>query len=85
MLLAWFTAKLVKDDSKKLYKGMSQEELDYLLNQINCKTIDKKICDLYYVKRYSELKVATMTNYSVENIKKRKKKINDRLKELYID
>lgn len=84
VLLSWFTSKLVKNKSKLLYKGMSEKELNDLLNKIECKTLDKQICNLYYVKRYSEIKVAAMTNYSVENIKKIKKKINDKLKESYV-
>ena len=63
---------------------MSEEELKYWLSKVTNNSLDYKICKLYYVDRYSEIKVASMTCYSVENIKKRKKIINDLLKELII-
>lgn len=82
ILLAWFTSKLVKDNKKPLYKGMSEKELKSKLDRIDASPIDYKICKLYYVDGYSEVKVANLTYYSVENIKKRKRNINDELKEL---
>lgn len=84
ILLAYFTSKLVKKNQKKLYRGMSEEELKYWLDKVTNNSLDYKICKLYYVDRYSEIKVASMTCYSVENIKKRKRAINDLLKELMI-
>lgn len=84
VLLSWFTSKLVKKTEKILHRGMSEDELKYYFEKISNNTLDYKICKLYYVDRYSEIKVASMTNYSVENIKKRKKIINDKLKELII-
>lgn len=84
ILLAYFTSKLVKKNQKKLYRGMSEEELKYWLDKVTNNTLDYKICKLYYVDRYSEVKVASITCYSVENIKKRKRVINDLLKELII-
>lgn len=84
ILLSYFTSKLVKKNEKKLYRGMSEDELKYWLDKITNNKLDYKICKLYYVDRYSEIKVAAMTCYSVENIKKRKRVINDLLKELII-
>lgn len=84
ILLAYFTSKLVKKNQKKLYRGMSEEELKYWLDKVTNNKLDYKICKLYYVDRYSEVKVASITCYSVENIKKRKRVINDLLKELVI-
>lgn len=84
ILLSYITSRLVKKNQKKLYKGMSEEELKYWLDKVTDNTLDYKICKLYYVERYSEVKVASMTCYSVENIKKRKRVINDLLKELII-
>lgn len=84
ILLSYFTSKLVKKNQKKLYRGMTEEELAYWLNKVTNNKLDYKICKLYYVDRYSEVKVASVTNYSVENIKKRKRVINDLLKELII-
>lgn len=84
ILLAYFTSKLVHKNKKKLYRGMTEEELKYWLDKVTNNKLDYKICKLYYVDRYSEIKVASMTCYSVENIKKRKRIINDLLKELII-
>jgi hypothetical protein len=84
ILLAWFTSKLVKTNKKPLYRGMSEEELNSKLDRIGAEPIDYKICKLYYVDGYSEVKVATLTFYSVENVKKRKRNVNDKLKELII-
>lgn len=84
ILLAWFTSKLVKTNKKPLYRGMSEEELNNKLDRIGAEPIDYKICKHYYVDGYSEVKVATLTFYSVENIKKRKRNINDKLKGLII-
>lgn len=84
ILLSYFTSKLVKKNQKKLYRGMSEDELKYWLDKVTNNNLDYKICKLYYVDRYSETKVAAMTCYSVENIKKRKRAINDLLKELII-
>lgn len=84
ILLAYFTSKLVKKNKKKLYRGMTEDELKYWLDKVTNNKLDYKICKLYYVDRYSEIKVASMTCYSVENIKKRKRVINDLLKELII-
>lgn len=84
ILLSYFTSKLVKKNQKKLYRGMTEEELVYWLDKVTNNKLDYKICKLYYVDRYSEIKVASITNYSVENIKKRKRVINDLLKELII-
>ena len=82
--LSYFTSKLVKKNEKKLYRGMSEEELKYYLTKVTNNKLDYKICKLFYVDRYSELKIANITNYSIENIKKRKKIINDKIKELII-
>lgn len=84
ILLSYFTSKLVKKNEKKLYRGMSEDELKYYLTKITNNKLDYKICKLFYVDRCSEVKIASMVNYSVENIKKRKKIINDKLKELFI-
>lgn len=84
ILLSYFTSKLVKKNQKKLYRGMTEDELKYWLNKVTNNKLDYKICKLYYVDRYSETKVAAMTSYSIENIKKRKRAVNDLLKELII-
>jgi len=84
ILLSYFTSKLNKKNEKKLYRGMTEEQLKYYFNKISDNMLDYKICKLFYVDRLSEIKVASLTNYSVENIKKRKKVINDKLKELII-
>lgn len=58
--------------------------MKYYLTKVTNNKLDYKICKLFYVDRYSELKIANITNYSIENIKKRKKIINDKIKELII-
>lgn len=69
--------------TRYLYKGMSENELTEYFEKIGIRTdsLDYKICKLCYVNRYTEVKVANMVAYSVENIKKKKRSINDKIKE----
>lgn len=83
VMFSYLTSRFVKNTSNKLHKGMSKEEFDELILQIE--TIDSlnyKICYMYYVERKSELEVSNKVGYCVDNIKKIKGKVNKKLKEL---
>lgn len=84
ILLAWFTSKLTKnnEDRKALYRGMPENELKEWLSKINISegSLDYNICKYYYVNRFKEVKIASMVCYSIDNIKKRKRNLNERLK-----
>lgn len=82
--LSYFTSKLVKENKLKLKRGMTKEEIYNILDKINAEPIDYKICELFYVNRYTDLKISNMLNYSEINIKKRKQKVNKQIKELFI-
>lgn len=82
--LAYITSRFTRRKNKKLYRGMSEEELKEVLDKVTNNQLDYKICKYYYVDRYSEVKVAMLTCYSVINIKKRKQAINNKIKELLI-
>lgn len=84
IFLSYITSKLVKDNKQTLKRGMTEAEINYLLNKIDVDPIDYKICKLFYVDRLSDVKIAMMLNYSEISIKKRKQKINNKLKELII-
>lgn len=84
ILLSYFTSKLVKENKIILKRGMTKEQVYKLLDKINAEPIDYKICELFYVNRYTDLKISNMLNYSEINIKKRKQKVNKQIKELFI-
>lgn len=86
ILLAYITSRFTKtkEDRKILYRGMPKNELKDWLSKINISedSIDYNICKYYYVDRFKKVKIASMVCYSIDSIKKRKKNINDKLKEL---
>ena len=58
--LSYFTSKLVKENKLKLKRGMTKEEIYNILDKINAEPIDYKICELFYVNRYTDLKISNI-------------------------
>ena len=83
VMFSFITSRFVKNTIKKLYKGMPVEEFDNKILKITDKnSLQYKICYMYYIERKSELQISHNVNYSIDNIKKIKSKINRKLEEL---
>lgn len=82
--LSYITSKIMaKNENLYLYKGMSRENFYNLICKVTSNEEHIKICEMYYVDKQSNLKIALACNYSEINIKKIKEKINKKIKELY--
>lgn len=82
--LSYITSKIMaKNENLYLYKGMSKENFYNLICKVTSNEEHIKICEMYYVDKQSNLKIALACNYSEINIKKIKEKINKKIKELY--
>lgn len=83
VMFSFITSRFVKSTIKKLYKGMPIEEFNNSILKVTDKdSLQYKICYLYYIDRKSELEISYKVNYSVDNIKKIKSKINKKIVEL---
>lgn len=83
VMFSFITSRFVKNTIKKLYKGMPIEEFNNKILKITEKdSLQYKICYMYYIDRKSELEISHKVNYSIDNIKKIKSKINKKLEEL---
>lgn len=81
--LSYVTANMVKEKTKKrLYRGIPEEDFYELINKVTDDKLIIKMCKEYYCDREKEIKVASKNGYSVESLQKKKKKINDLIKEL---
>lgn len=81
--LSYFTSKLVKSENPKLYRGIPIDEFDKKILKVTDKnSLHYKICYMYYIERKSELEISHKTNYSIDNIKKIKSKINKNIEKL---
>lgn len=83
VFLSYFTSHLVeKEHKKKLYKGMPEEDFYELINKVTDDKLTIKMCKEYYCDREKQIKIARQNGYSIESFQKKKKKINDLIKEL---
>lgn len=83
--LSYCTSHLVeKQHKKKLYKGIPEDEFYSLIRKVTDNELTIKMCKEYYVDREKEIKVARDNGYCVESFQKKKKKVNDLIKELEI-
>jgi hypothetical protein len=83
VMFSFITSRFVKNTIKKLYRGMPIEEFNNSILKVTDKdSLQYKICYLYYIDRKSELEISYKVNYSVDNIKKIKSKINKKIVEL---
>lgn len=83
VMFSFITSRFVKNEVKKLYKGITSGEFDNKILKVTDKdSLQYKICYMYYVDRKSELQIAHNVGYSIDNIKKIKSKINKKIVEL---
>lgn len=81
--LSYFTSKLVKSENPKLYRGIPIDEFDKKILKVTDKnSLHYQICYMYYIERKSELEISHKTNYSIDNIKKIKSKMNKNIEKL---
>ena len=83
VMFSFITSRFVKNTIKKLYKGMPIDEFNNKITKVTDKdSLQYKICYMYYIERKSELQISHNVNYSIDNIKKIKSKINKQIEEL---
>lgn len=77
VLLSYFTSLLVKYNEFKLYRGMPKDDLIAHCKICNLNKYDTQLMIDYYCERKTDVQIAMKNNYSVEAIKKQKKKVRD--------
>lgn len=77
ILLSYFTSLIVKYNEFKLYRGMPEEDLLLHCKICNLNKYDTTLMVDYYCNRKSDVQLAMKNHYSVESIKKQKKKIRE--------
>ena len=77
VLLSYFTSLLVKYNEFKLYRGMPKDDLIAHCKICNLNKYDTQLMVDYYCERKTDVQIAMKNNYSVEAIKKQKKKVRD--------
>ena len=77
ILLSYGTSLLVKYNEFKLYRGMPEEDLIMHCKTCNLNKYDTDLMVDYYCKRKTDVQLAMKNHYSVEAIKKQKKKIRN--------
>jgi hypothetical protein len=83
VMFSFITSRFVKNTIRKLYRGMPIDEFNKSISKVTDKdSLQYKICYMYYIDRKSELEISYSVNYSVDNIKKIKSKINKKIVEL---
>lgn len=81
--LSYITSKIMaRYENIYLYKGIPEDKFYDIINKVTDNEEHIEICKMYYVDKESNLKIAMKFNYSEVNIKKIKRKINDKIKEL---
>lgn len=82
ILLSYCTSLLVKYKEVELYRGMPQSELEDICRLHKLTKYETKLLIDFYCNKISDVKLAMMNNYSVDNIKKQKKVARDKIKNL---
>lgn len=81
--LSYITSKLMeRQENTYLYRGIPEDKFYELIRRVTNNEEHIKICKMYYVDKETNLKIGMKCHYSEVNIKKIKKKINDKIKEL---
>ena len=82
--LSYVTSKIMSTmENTHLYKGIPEDKFYELITKVTDNEEHIKICKMYYVDKKSNLNIAMKIGYSEINIKKIKKRINDKIKELH--
>ena len=76
--LAYFTSKLVKQQDKSLYRGMSKEELFEMCENLNDREFE--IMKDFYVKKMSVVSMGKKYNYSERHLYKIRQEILNKIK-----
>lgn len=74
---------MARRENMYLYRGMNEDDFYKLIKKVTENVEHIGICKMFYVEKKSIVEIAIKYNYSEINIKKIKKKINDKIKELY--
>ena len=83
VMFSFITSRFVKNTVRKLYRGMPIDDFNKSILKVTDKnSLQYQICYLYYIDRKSELEISYKVNYSIDNIKKIKSKINKKIVEL---
>lgn len=79
-LLAYIMSMLAKYKDFELYRGMSKEDLEMACKLHKLNKYETEILIEYYCEKKTDLQIALIHNYSIEAIKKQKKKAKEKLK-----
>ena len=74
---------MARRENMYLYRGMDEDNFYKLIKKVTDNVEHIGMCKMFYVEKKSIIEIAIKYNYSEINIKKIKKKINDKIKELY--
>ena len=81
--LSYVTSYMAKSKTeKKLYRGMPENDFYELINKVTDNKLVIQMCKEFYCDREKEFVIANRYNYCIESLQKKKKKINDLIKEL---
>lgn len=81
--LSYITSKFMeRQENTYLYRGIPEDKFYELIRRVTNNEEYIEICKMYYVDKETNLKIGMKFHYSEVNIKKIKKKINDKIKEL---
>lgn len=81
--LSYITSKfMARQENIYLYRGMPLDKFNQLIRRVCSDELKIDICKRFYVDRKSDIEIANAVCYSVANIKKIKKDIRDKIKEL---
>lgn len=79
--LSYVTSIFMKKNYK-LYKGMTIVLFDETIKQVTDDELIIKMCKEYYCDRYNDIKIASINNYSVDSVRKKRQKVNKDLRNL---
>ena len=79
--LSYVTSTFIKRNYK-LYKGMSIDLFNETIKQVTNDELVIKMCREYYCDRLNDVKIATINNYSIDSVRKKRQRINKELRNL---
>lgn len=84
ILLSYITSLfMARKENMYLYRGISLDNFNKLINKVTTNPDHIEICKRFYVDKESNVKIAMTFPCSESNVKQVKKRINDKIKELY--
>lgn len=79
--LSYITSHFIMKDTK-LYRGMSEEMFYDTIKQVTDNELTIKMCKEFYCDRFSDKCIGMRYNYSSETVRKKRREINTKLKDL---